>query len=94
MQSINDLFGTTYSLTKKGTPASERASIIDQLHSKLATPYYSWKKEPLTKKRVALRVGHIKTKDLYALLSNMKDLDNRGGNASSYFWFSTKVSTD
>lgn len=70
--------------------ANERGELFDYFLSVLNPARKSAGFPPLTHPRLGKELEQIPTKDLYALVSSMKDIARRGGNPSSYFWYAIR----
>lgn len=51
----------------------------------------SFFKKETVKSIASFRLGHIKTKDLYYILSQAKDMDKRGDNFNKWLFYSLKA---
>ena len=70
--------------------ANERGELFDYFLSVLNPTRKDAGYPPLTHPRLGKELEKIPTKDLYALMSSMKDISRRGGNPSSYFWYAIR----
>jgi hypothetical protein len=94
MNPIGSLLGNFYEVKR---PRSERACLIQQFVDRLISErgdknFYmkDGKKvylKPITSKSVAIRLGYIKTQDLYYVYSICKDAKS----FEKMFWFMTKT---
>lgn len=85
MESIQSLFKELHRDPIK-THISERGELLDyflvKINSKVQKPY-----KPFTIKRLAMRLAHIPTKDLYYMKSQMEDIIGRKDTVSAIKWF-------
>ncbi len=72
---------------------SERAEIVSKFLDEINKERIGTKFKPMTGKRVAMKLAHVPTKDLYYFLSVCKDSKNRNGSFGKCFFGSLKIST-
>lgn len=84
MERIGTLFGDKRQLPKK-TRRTERGDIYDVLLSMLNIDRRG-KYKPLTHGRLGFLLQGIPTRDLYALVSKMRDGERRGVAPGMVFW--------
>lgn len=70
--------------------ATERGSLIEEMTNAINLERVGTKYKPMTLRAVAVKIGHIETKDLYYLLSICNDSKNRCGSFSKCFFGSLK----
>lgn len=79
-----------YQLPTK-TRNTERGSLIEEMTNAINLERVGTKYKPLSLRAVAVKVGHIETKDLYYLKSICMDSKNRCGSFSKCFFGSLKT---
>lgn len=71
--------------------ATERGELIRIMTEAINEERKGTKYKPLTLRAIAVKIGHIETKDLYYLLSICKAEKLRGGSFGKVFFGSIKV---
>jgi hypothetical protein len=85
MEPIKNLFGNLSRPTKP-TKQTERGQLLETFLSRLNPGRQAKGYPPLTIKRLAYELTAVPTKDLYALLSKIKDGERRGVPVGAIFW--------
>jgi hypothetical protein len=78
-------------VVKNGRVPRERDELLDFFHSKMEKAYKRHSGRKLTKKYIAIKISHLKEKDLYFLKSVCLDAERRGKSFSMVFWSELKV---
>jgi hypothetical protein len=92
MEPINLNLRLPQPAAKKSGPRSERDEYVDYFHDRLKDGYKAKMRQTLTKKRVAIAIGHLKTiQDLHYLRHICEDAERRGKPFSQVFWGSLKA---
>lgn len=85
MERLSTLFGERRAPERKRR-RTERGDVFDQLLLMLNPARKRDGFHPLTHPRLGYLLTRVPTKDLYALVSKMRDAERRGGQASAIFW--------
>ncbi len=86
MEQIKNLF-----TSKEETSKSERGELIDFFVREINVERQGTQYQPITPKAVAIKIGHINTKDCYALKSKMLDAQRRNFPVGVVFFKETKT---
>lgn len=78
-------------LTTKAVHASERGDLLTEVLNIINSERVGTKYKPATIRFIGIKMAHIPTKDLYAVISMGKDYKNRHGSFSKYLFGSLKV---
>lgn len=89
MESIQDIFGKTRVLNKKGKPKSERGELIRYFHERALDK----NGKPYRASYIAYRLSHLTNEDLYSFKSMLEDRNKTkiGFNWQKTFWGMLKV---
>lgn len=88
---IKNLFDLLPKKVEKKSKLNERQGILKEFVDEINKERINTKWKPITGRAVAMKTNHIKTKDLYYLLSICKDGKNRNGSFGKVFFGSIKV---
>jgi len=86
-------YQTAFSITSRMSQnlhQSERGDILDTFLKSVNSERIGTKFKPMAIRTLAIKLGHIPTKDLYYLESICKDAKNRGGSYSKVLFGSIK----
>lgn len=90
MEHIKTLFVMPPRAPKKG-PRNERDEIFEYFYGKLAPAYQEFRKRPMSKRMLAVKIAHLSVQDLYYMRSVCEDAARRGQSFSKVFWGQLKV---
>jgi len=82
--------GAIVKIKRKG-PRNERDELLDFFYERLAPAYEKFTKKPLMKGYLAMKISHLKDRDLFFLKSDCLDAERRGQTFSKVFWGSLRV---
>lgn len=80
---------TTKAVTK--SHKSERGELLTEILNEINKERVGTKYKPLSIKLLAIKLGHIPTKDFYRLMSEARDYRNRGKSYGQYVFGAIKV---
>lgn len=89
MEKLANLFGKRIAPPKKAR-RTERGDAFDVILSMVNPDRIAKKYPPLTHKRLGFLLTGIPTRDLYALVSKMRDAERRGVAAGAVFWMEVR----
>lgn len=84
------IISTLIAPKKRVGPRNERDELFDFFYAKVAPAWLAYTKKPLRKAYLAMKISHLKDRDLFFLKSDCLDAERRGQIFSKVFWGSLK----